>query len=87
MGNAMNQLISGMLVAGYAVIALFFLRFWTSSRDRLFIMFASAFTLLSVQRAAISISEAWMEDQSALYLIRLLAFLLILAAIVDKNRR
>jgi hypothetical protein len=83
----MNQLISGMLAGGYAVVALFFLRFWRNSHDRLFVMFAAAFTLLSIQRVAISITEAWMEDQSALYLIRLFAFVLIIAAIVDKNRR
>lgn len=83
----MNQLISGTLAAGYAVVALFFLRYWATSRDRLFLMFAGAFGLLSVQRVAISLTESWMEDQSTLYLIRLVAFLLILAAIIDKNRR
>ncbi|HYO75195.1 MAG TPA: DUF5985 family protein, partial [Thermoanaerobaculia bacterium] len=44
----MINLISGALFAGYAVAALFFLRFWVSSRDRLFAMFSAAFAILAV---------------------------------------
>jgi uncharacterized membrane protein HdeD (DUF308 family) len=82
-----NGLLSGALVALYAAIALFFLRFWTASRDRLFAMFALAFTVLAVQRLALSLTNGTMEDQSAFYLLRLAAFVIIVVAIVDKNRR
>ena len=83
----MSALISGALVAGYLMAGLFFLRFWTTSRDRLFGMFAAAFGILAVQRLALSLTNHTMEDQTVFYLLRLTAFVLIIIAIVDKNRR
>lgn len=83
----MINLIYGALFAGYAVAGLFFLRFWVASRDRLFAMFAAAFGILALQRIALALTRTVVEDQSALYLLRLLAFIIILVAIVDKNRR
>jgi hypothetical protein len=87
MGDTMTGFVSGMLVAGYLVAALFFARFWAQSRDRLFILFSAAFCVLAVQRLALAISSAPMEDQTLLYLLRFLAFGVILVAIIDKNRR
>ncbi len=83
----MINLIYGALCAGYSVAALFFLRFWVTSRDRLFAMFAAAFGILAVQRIALALTRTVVEDQSAFYLLRLLAFIIILVAIFDKNRR
>jgi hypothetical protein len=83
----MNGLVSGMLVSGYLVAGLFFVRFWGQSRDRLFALFAAAFGLLAVQRLALSVSGAPIEDQTPLYVLRLLAFAIIAFAIIDKNRR
>jgi hypothetical protein len=78
--------ISGAIGMGYAVAGLFFLRFWRETRDRLFLIFAGAFWLLGLQRLALAFSRNMVEDDTGLYLVRLFAFLLILAAIVDKNR-
>lgn len=83
----MINLIYGTLFAGYTVVALFFLRFWVSSRDRLFALFAAAFSILAVQRVALALTKTAIEDQSPLYLLRLLAFVIIIWAIVDKNAR
>lgn len=83
----MNVFASGMLVAGYLVTALFFLRFWSQSRDRLFALFATAFGLLAVQRLALTVSGAPVEGQTIFYLLRVLAFGVIAYAIIDKNRR
>ena len=83
----MNGLVSGALMMGYAVVAVFFLRFWSSSRDRLFAMFSFAFLLLAIQRLAITLTRGAMEDQTVFYLLRLAAFVVIIIAIVDKNRR
>jgi hypothetical protein len=80
------MLISGAIVMGYAVAGLFFLRFWRETRDRLFLIFAGAFWLLGLQRLALALSRDLVEDHTGLYLIRLFAFLLILGAIIDKNR-
>ncbi|HET8796650.1 MAG TPA: DUF5985 family protein [Thermoanaerobaculia bacterium] len=83
----MNGLISGALIAGYAMVALFFLRFWVSARERLFALFALAFAVLALQRLALSVTDGSMENQTIFYLLRLAAFVIILIAIVDRNRR
>lgn len=87
MGYALNGVVSGALMMGYALTALFFLRFWAASKDRLFGMFSLAFVLLAVQRCAITMTREMMEDQTIFYLLRLAAFIVIIVAIVDKNRR
>jgi hypothetical protein len=79
-------LVSGAIVMGYAVAGLFFLRFWRETRDRLFLIFASAFWILALQRLTLAFVRHMAEDYTGLYLVRLFAFLLILGAIVDKNR-
>lgn len=83
----MTDLLSGILIAEYAAIALFFAKFWSKSRDRLFLMFSVAFVLLAVQRFAIAMTQEVLEQQAPLYLLRLAAFVVIIVAIVDKNRR
>lgn len=72
---------------GHLVIALFFLRFWRQSRDRLFAFFALAFLVFAGQRLALALTTQVNENTTILYGIRLLGFGLILAAIIDKNRR
>lgn len=79
-------LVSGAIAMGYAVAGLFFLRFWRETRDRLFLIFSGAFWILGIQRLALTFTRDMVEDHTGLYLVRLFAFLLILAAIVDKNR-
>lgn len=83
----MTDLLSGILIAEYAAIALFFAKFWSKSRDRLFLMFSCAFVFLAVQRFAIAMTQENLEQQVPLYLLRLAAFVVIIVAIVDKNRR
>ncbi len=82
----MIQLMSGAIVTGYLVAGLFFLRYWRQSRDRLFVIFALAFWLLAAQRLALALTTQYFEDVTWLYGVRLLAFVLILLAIIDKNR-
>ena len=82
----MNELIAGMIVMAYFVAGLFFLRFWMETRDRLFIMFALAFVILGLQRVVLALARQTSEDTTYLYVVRLLAFVLILVAIIDKNR-
>jgi hypothetical protein len=82
----LNQLVTGAIMMGYLVAGLFFLRFWKQSHDRLFAFFACAFFVLAGQRLALAIISPTSEGTVFLYVVRLLAFLLILAAIIDKNR-
>jgi hypothetical protein len=80
-------LISGLLAAGYAIAGLFFLQFARQAADRLFFFFALAFWLLAAQRILMTV---WAHDETTftlLYGLRAFAFLLILYAILDKNRR
>ena len=83
----MIDLMSGLLVALDTVAGLFFLRFWFASRDRLFALFGAAFWILAIQRLLLSITRQVFEDQAIFYTLRLLAFVIIIVAIVDKNRR
>lgn len=80
-------ILSGAVAMGYAAIGLFFLRFWLDTRDRLFATFAIAFFVLSASRILLSILQDLGEEQILAYAIRLAAFLVFLAAIVDKNLR
>lgn len=82
----MKDFISGAIVVSYLVAGLFFLRFWRDSRDRLFVFFSTAFLLLAVQRTMLTVLERTVPLDFASYSIRLLAFLMILIGIVDKNR-
>ena len=86
MGDALSPFLSGVLVMGYFIAGLYFLRFWRDTRDRLFGIFAAAFWLLAAQRTALTLSSDPGGDQLMLYTVRLLAFVLLLAAILDKNR-
>ena len=76
----------GMIAAGDLVAALFFLRFWRESRDRLFAFLAWSFTLLAVQRGMLLVMQGSDDHTVWMYLVRLVAYLLILIAIYDKNR-
>jgi hypothetical protein len=76
---------SGALTVTYFLAAVFFLRFWRRIRDRLFLAFAIAFALFGLNQALVFLLEVYSETYSILYALRVLGFLAILAAIVDKN--
>ena len=78
--------VSGMLAAGYLVAGVYFLKFWKQTGDRLFGYFAAAFGLLVVQRFALTLASDLVATTAWYYVVRLLAFGLIVVAIVDKNR-
>jgi hypothetical protein len=65
---------------------MFMFRFWQRSRDRLFAFFGVAFWLLSVSWVLLALVNPTAEARPYIYLFRLLAFLLIIVAVVDKNR-
>jgi hypothetical protein len=85
MSQTIATLLAGAMVAGHAVIGLFFLRFWTRSRDDLFLAFAAAFWLLALNQLMVAIYGATAEARAPLFLLRLAAFALILFAIIRKN--
>jgi hypothetical protein len=77
--------LAGAATLGYSVAAVFFLRFWRTTRDRLFLAFSVAFMLLAANQVLAALIEAGDERTPYVYALRVLGFLLILAAIVDKN--
>ena len=85
LGEMMNDFLLGAVVMGCFGAGLFFLRFWKQTRDRLFVIFAVAFWLMGINWLFLAFTR---EDEvrTYLYIIRLLAFVLIIYAIYDKNR-
>jgi len=77
--------IYGMITMGYLVAGLFFIKFWTRGRDPLFIIFSLAFWLLAASQILLAILEIPREEQGWAYILRLLAFALIIVAIIHKN--
>ena len=71
---------------GCCTATLFFLIFWRRSRDRFFALFASAFALLGISWLVHVVTGTANEFNRPVYLFRLLAFLLIIFAVIDKNR-
>ena len=83
----MTQFLLGAIVMACGIAGLLFLRAWRDTRDRFFALFALAFWALAANWAGLAIVDARDEVRSLLYLVRWLAFCLIIAAIADKNRR
>ena len=83
----MLQFLTGAAAMACWVAMLFFLRFWRESGDRLFVMFSVAFLLLGLTRLGLAVSFYPSDEHTYLYWVRLAAFVLILVAIIDKNRR
>jgi uncharacterized membrane protein HdeD (DUF308 family) len=75
----------GIIVTASLVAAAFFWKFWRQTRDSLFLAFAAAFFVEGVNRTSFLFIDTPNEGRPAIYVVRLVAFLLILAAIVRKN--
>lgn len=79
----------GVLAMASLVAALFFLRFWRESRDRLFAYFSLAFAGLAANWVGLAIIDQPTDEaqQEYAYLVRLVAFVILIIGIIDKNRR
>lgn len=82
----MKELLSGAMIAMYGVAGLFFLRFWSRTKDAIFAFFAAAFWVLAVQHLALALTDDSDERATLFYVVRLVAFLLIAVGILNKNR-
>ncbi len=81
----MIEFLSGALTFAFVISGIYFLRFWRKTRDRLFLHFAIAFWLFAVNQILVSLLGPFNERSGYAYILRVLGFVLILAAIVDKN--
>ncbi len=84
--NAATVLMGAVAMAS-SVACVFFLRFWRDTRDTFFLLFSLAFGIDAVARLVLGLHGPTGEMEPLYYVARLVTFLLILAAIVLKNRR
>jgi hypothetical protein len=80
------SMMSGATVMACFVAGLFFLRFWRTTRDRLFLLFAIAFWMMALHWTGLALTSPDYEFRPLLYGVRLASFVVILLAIADKNR-
>jgi hypothetical protein len=76
----------GVIVTASLTAAGFFWRFYRQTHDRLFLGFSGAFCIEGINRMAFLVIDKPSEGSPTIYLVRLVAFLLLLGAIVAKNR-
>lgn len=77
----------GAVAMGCAIVGIFFLRFWRQSQDRLFLRFAWAFWILALSYVLLGLVAFATEWRVYVFIVRLLAFCMILYGIFEKNRR
>ena len=80
-----NGFLLGIIATASLTAGLFFLRFWKKSHDRLFLAFAAFFFIEVATRITLLGFERPNEGSPWIYLIRLAALIVLLAAIVAKN--
>jgi hypothetical protein len=68
------------------VAGLLFMRFWRDGRDSLFAFFGGAFWIFSLSWALLALVNPDAETQPYIYAIRLVAFGLLIAGMINKNR-
>jgi hypothetical protein len=85
--DELNLFMWGALATASFVASLFFARFWRVTGDRLFLFFALGFLTLSANWTGLALIHPPIESRHYLYMLRLLAFVLIIIGIIDKNRR
>lgn len=81
----LNGFLLGIVATSSAVAGLCFLRFWRETRDSLFLSFALAFLIEAANRTVVIFLPHPSEGSPWIYIVRLIAFLLIFAAILKKN--
>lgn len=81
-----NGFLLGVIVTASLAAAAFFLKFWRQTHDTLFLGFGIAFLIEGLNRTAFLLLDAPNEGDPLIYTVRLFSYLVILLAIVNKNR-
>jgi hypothetical protein len=77
----------GAATLGCWVIALFFLRYWTLGRDRLFLYFSAAFWIFSLNWIELARAGGGPgESRHWIFVARIVGFACIILGILEKNR-
>ncbi len=83
--SVIEAFLIGVIATSSLTAGVFFLKFWRKTRDSLFLAFGLAFVIEGLNRCAFLFLTKPNEGNPYIYLVRLLAFLLILGAILRKN--
>src|SRR4051812_34070209 len=87
MVSAGSLLILGAVAMGNVVAGLFFLRYWRDGHDRFFLLFALSFFVQAFDRVLLAMSAHPNEGRAWIYGVRLVAYALIMIAVLGKNAR
>lgn len=79
--------LQGVSAAGAWVCGLLFFRFWRDTHDALFGYFGAGFWLMATSWTLLGLISPTSDGRPFIYLLRLAAFVLIIVAIAQKNRR
>lgn len=82
----MIHFIWGAFMMACCVAAMFFLRFWRLTGDRFFLLFSAAFWVFGIERIVLAQRHVNGEADTYVYILRLVANMFIVWAIIDKNR-
>jgi len=81
----MNDILVGAIAMASLVISTVFIRYWRNTGDRFFLYFALSFAIEGAHRIYSSMARSMNEESALHYVIRLIAYGLILWAIIEKN--
>jgi hypothetical protein len=81
-----NYLLTGAIGMASLIAALFFLRFWRTTRDPFFLYFAVSFLIQGINRFFLVKGLYATDDTPIGYLFRLISYTLIVIAVIEKNR-
>ena len=85
-GGGLNVILWSMTSMAALGVSVFFLRFWRQTEDRFFALMSLAFALMGTNLVLLAAINPEHESRHLIYLLRLAAFLVIIVAIIDKNR-
>ncbi len=85
MGSAAEGFLIGVIATASVTAGFFFLKFWRRTKDSFFLWFAAAFIIEGLNRVSILQLDRPNEGTPRIYAVRLISFLLILAAVFRKN--
>ena len=83
--GTLTTFLLGANTLAYFLAAMFFLRSWRRTRDRLFLIFGAAFLLFGINEAASALQLLPQGRESLAFLLRLAGFILLIVAIIAKN--
>jgi hypothetical protein len=82
----MSQFLWGVIASLSLVAAVFFWKYWRKTHEGLFLGMALGFGLLMVHWTALAVVNPSDDTRHYLYIVRFLAFVVMIAGVVAKNR-